>query len=590
MAEDSKYTDPDLQIKEVGIQSPLEKRSAVDKLKVASNGLRGNVLNEVLDEENPAVSGDSYQLMKHFGMYQQDDRDVRKERRKQGLDKDYSFMLRTKIPGGLLSAEQYLILDECADQFANGSVRLTTRQTIQFHGVGKQKLQGLSRALNEKLLTTYGACGDVVRNTMYSPIIDITKDPKFSGCEVFIELGRQISDRTLPRTNAFYDIFIDGEKSNEDVPRFELRSPKEDIYGESYMPRKFKIGISIPEDNSSDLFTQDLGIVAIRENGKIKGYNIYVGGGLGHSHSNKKTYARASEAVAYVSPDDILATVDAVITIQRDYGNRLDRKQARLKYLLDAVGPKWFFEEMQRRVGEGKVHAPVEIPESAWEFHDHMGWFEQKQPGQWYVGIYIESGRIIDRPGKPQKKVLKEIIEKFSPGVRVTPQQNLILTHIDEAYKEEIDQKLRDAGFLSTDAGNLSQLRRDQISCVALPTCGLALAEAERAMPTLMDQLEEKGYGDLRVGIRMSGCPNSCSRPPAAELGIIGCAPDKYNIYVGGDYEGTRINQLFKEKVTFEELANEIAALFDRWKKEANDGEAFGDWSYRLGVEKLLEA
>lgn len=584
---DKQYRDPEELRSEQGIDAPLEKKSKVERLKASSEGLRGNVLEEMLDPEKPAVSEESYQLMKHFGMYQQDDRDVRKERRRAGLEKDYSFMIRTKIPGGLATADQYLIMDDVATRHTKGSIRLTTRQTIQFHGVGKEALRGVCRDLNRELLNTYGACGDVVRNNMSCPVADIDADPVLAGRGVFNELARQISDRYLPRSAAWYDIFIDGERQKELETRVKLRDETEDVYGATYMPRKFKIGITVPEDNCVDVFSQDLGIVALIEDGVLQGYNILAGGGLGFSHSKAETYPRLATPVAFALPEDIMLAVDAVVTIQRDYGNRLDRKQARLKYLLDQVGPEWFHEEMVRRSG-GRLQAARPIDPARWEMRDHLGWHEQRQPGLHYVGIFIENGRIVDKPGDPMRTKLRAIVEKFRPQVRITPQQNLILANISTKHRKEVDAMLRDGGFqTAVKRGGLSELRRNEMACVALPTCGLALAEAERTLPGLIGQLEGMGHGKERVSIRMSGCPNSCSRPPMAEIGIIGCAPNKYHLYLGGDFEGMRLNRLFEERVPYEELAPRIGGLLRRWKKERDPDEAFGDWCNRLGFEAL---
>ncbi len=580
------FQDPEELRGTLGIDAPLEKKNKVEHLKTVSHGLRGDVFKEMTDPNLPEVSEESYQLMKHFGMYQQDDRDTRIERKRAGLDKDFSFMVRTKVPGGRLTADQYLILDDCATKFSKGSIRLTTRQTIQFHGIGKEKLQGLSRELNTRLLTTYGACGDVVRNVMSCPVIDLDPRPEWAGRDVFIELSRQISDRTLPRTTAFYDIFIDGERNQEGVPIINLRDPNEDLYGETYMPRKFKIGVTTPGDNCIDVFTQDLGLIALTKDGEVTGYNIVAGGGLGHSHSNKATYPRLATNIAYVHRDDILAAVDAVITVQRDYGNRTDRKQARLKYLLDAVGETWYREEMSRRMGIELAPARP-IDDSAWKYDDHLGWHAQRQPGLMYVGIFIENGRIIDAPGRPARTILRRIVEKFRPEVRLTGQQNILLANVSEKCQAEISAMLADTGLAVNVNGKLSEIRRHEIACVALPTCGLALAESERAMPVFIDKLEELGLGHERISIRMSGCPNSCSRPESAEIGHIGCAPGKYNLYLGGDFEGTRLNKLFKERMLFEDVPPEIARLVGRWRAERQPDEAFGDWTHRLGLEAL---
>lgn len=571
---------------EQGIDAPLDKKSGAERLKLSSRGLRGNVRGEMLDESVPMVSDDSTALMKQFGMYQQDDRDTRNTRKKAGLEKDYSFMIRTKLPGGVATPEQYLILDDIATQFGTGSLRITTRQTVQFHGVGKLKLQSVVRALNSRLLTTYGACGDVVRNVMSCPVADIDPTPEWLGREAFTDLSKVITLRTLPRTMAYYDIFINGEKDNEQAPVANLRDESEDLYGPSYMPRKFKIGLTIPQDNCVDVFTQDLGLVALLGGDhKVRGYNILAGGGLGASHGNKETYPRAATPICFVTTDEVLRAVDAVITAQRDYGNRTDRKRARLKYLLDELGADWFREEMSRRMALA-LPAAESIPDSAWAVHDHLGWHEQRQPGLFYVGIFIENGRIIDHDGRKMRTNLRRIVEKFRPQVRMTPQQNILFANIAAQHVAEISRILADTG-LSTGNDGLSNLRRHEISCVALPTCGLALAEAERVMPSVIDRLEEMGFGGENITIRISGCPNSCSRAPMAEIGIIGRAPNKYNLYVGGDHEGTRLNELLKETVLLDELPIEIGKLITRWRAERHDGEDFGDWSHRIGVEGL---
>lgn len=586
MSDERRVADPNALRFEQGIDAPLEKKAGVERLKTDSVGLRGNVLKEMTDEAVPYVSEDSYNLMKHFGMYQQDDRDVRTERKRAGLDKDWSFMIRTKVPGGLLTPEQYLLLDDCATKYSKGSIRLTTRQTIQFHGVGKLKLQAFVRDLNTRLMTSVGACGDVVRNTMACPTVDIDAAPQRIGREVFVELAKLISERTMPRSNAYFEIFIDGEKDESLIPAQSIRRQEEDLYGATYMPRKFKIAVTTAEDNCVDVLTNDLGLVGIVKDGMVVGYNITVGGGLGHSHSNKNTYPRMADAIAYVDAQHIMPAVDAVITIQRDFGNRLDRKQARLKYLMDKVGGDWFREEMARRMGL-ELSPAIDIPVNEWGYDDHLGWHEQRQSGLHFVGIFIESGRIIDRPGNPMRSNLRRIVERFKPQVRLTAQQNILLANIPEKHRAEIDTMLRDAGLAHEVNGHLSELRRNAISCVALPTCGLALSEAERAIPGVIDKLEELGHGKERIQIRMSGCPNSCSRAPASEIGLIGRAPGKYNLYVGGNYEGRRLNQLLLENVTTEQVPVEISRLINRWNTEKQNGEAFGDWAARLGTETL---
>ncbi len=567
-------------LRERGLHAPDEKKSKVEQIKARSSNLRGAVFEEITDASRGDVSEDSLQLMKHFGMYQQDNRDTRIERRRAGEEKDFSFMIRTKVPGGVLSPEQYLVLDDIADQFGNGSLRLTTRQTIQFHGVGKTRLRDLVQVLNTRLLTTYGACGDVVRNTMSCPVADIDGTPGWRGRESFPQIAREISERFLPKSAAYYEIFVNGERAHGVAPRVALPHDETDeLYGTTLLPRKFKIGLTIPEDNCVDVFTQDLGIVAIRDSEeRIEGFNLIVGGGLGASHSRPNTFPRLGDALVFVQPDELLDTIEQIILIQKDFGNRLDRKNARIKYLIAELGIEWMAGELSRRLGR-EIEAPRHIPESAWQTHDHLGWHEQRQTGLLYAGVFIENGRL-----REQRGAIREIVERFGVQVRLTGQQNLILANVREKDQSEVDRILKAHG-ISIGGGGLSQLRRNEMSCVSLPTCGLALAEAERYSPALIGQLEELGFGDEDVTIRISGCPNSCSRAPAAEIGLLGCAPGKYNLYIGGSPHGVRLNHLYREKVTSEELPGEIARLLQHWREQRNSGERFGDFAHRIGVD-----
>ena len=578
---DKQYKDPAWVRANQGIDAPLENKVKNEALKLASHGFRGQVLEQITDPSLVAVTEDSNNLMKHFGMYQQDNRDTRNERKRAGLDKEYSFMIRVKTVGGVASADQYLVSDAVCERYGNGTMRLTTRQTIQFHGVVKGNLQPMMTEMAKLDVVSYGACGDVVRNVCCNPIADISPDPIYSTAAELLQLGLTINQKYLPKSHAYYDIFITDPETNEKI------GPKEDeeetTYGLTYMPRKFKIALTVPENNSVDVFTNDLGIVALRNpDGTLKGYNILVGGGMGSSHNNKETFPRAADMVAFVKPEDVLDAVDAVITIQRDYGNRTDRKRARLKYVLDELGPRWFHEEMERRAGKTFDDAQ---PIDNWGYDDHLGWHKQKD-GKLYVGIFIENGRIADTPGKNLRTALRELIAKYRPQVRFTAQQNIVLSHIDPKDQPAIEAALKAAG-ISSGSDSLSNLRRHEIACVALPTCGLALAESERVLPTLIDKLEELGYGDEKVHIRMSGCPNACSRAPMSEIGLIGRAPGKYNLYLGGDYEGLRANILFKETVTFDQLPGEIGRLLGRWRAERTPGEAFGDYTLRVGFEAL---
>lgn len=578
---DKQYKDPAWVRANQGIDAPAEKKSKNEHLKAASRGFRGTVKEQIEDPALVAVDEETNNLMKHFGMYQQDNRDTRIERKRAGLDKEFSFMIRIKTVGGVASAEQYLVADDVCGRYGNGTMRLTTRQTIQFHGVVKGNLQPLATEMAKLDVVSYGACGDVVRNVCCDPIADISPAPIYSASAELLALGRAINAKYLPKSHAYYDIFITDPETKEKV------GPKEDeeetTYGLTYMPRKFKIALTVPENNSVDVFTNDLGIVALRNpDGSLRGYNILAGGGMGSSHGNKETFPRAADMVAFVTPEDVMAAVDAVITIQRDYGNRTDRKRARLKYVLDELGPRWFHEEMERRVGKPLADAE---PIDNWGYDDHLGWHSQKD-GRLYVGIFIENGRIADTPGKPLRTALRNLIAKYRPQVRFTAQQNIVLSNIEPKDQQAIEAELRGAA-ISSGNGWLSNLRRHEIACVALPTCGLALAESERVLPTLIDKLEEMGFGDEKVHIRMSGCPNACSRSPMSEIGLVGRAPGKYNLYLGGDYEGLRANILFKETVPFDQLPAEIARLLTRWRNERTQGEAFGDYCLRIGLDNL---
>jgi sulfite reductase (ferredoxin) len=565
------------------------KRTAVEGIKEASHGLYGNIGDD-LSDPSPNFSDESVQLLKHHGSYQQDDRDTRTERKKAGLGRDYKMMLRTKFPGGILTSEQYLICDDLCGKYGQEDLRITSRQDFQFHGVAKRDLRPLIHDVNRLAqITTLGGCGDVVRNTMAPPVADI--DPRYKDCGAdLIGISQRISDHFLPKTTSYFDLWIDDEKAtvNEDgtvsiALNGEASKVDEPLYGTMYLPRKFKIGIGPDFDNSVDVYTQDIGVIAVTESGVITGYEVLVGGGLGYSHRKPATYARAGTHLAFVSEEDLIPLLEAIVKVQRDFGGRADRKHARMKYLID----DWGFDVFKAKVWEyaGREYpAPRNVTPTAQP--DYLGWSKQIQPGLNYVGAWVENGRIRDfENGYRFRSGLRAIVEKYKPSIRLTPHHNAVLANIAD---EDIDgvQAMLDEYGIPTDHG-VSTLRRMEMACPALPLCGLAIAEAERAMPGMMDALEKMGHGDAEVIIRMSGCPNNCSRPRSAEIGIVGAGADRYELYTGGEYNGTRLCEVVAEKLTSEQLPGIIGSLLDHWNADRTNGERFGDWSARVGVESI---
>ncbi|HEX3034142.1 MAG TPA: NADPH-dependent assimilatory sulfite reductase hemoprotein subunit [Thermodesulfobacteriota bacterium] len=560
---------------------PEEKKSKVEIIKENSNGLRGTIREE-LERDSDHFSHEDYQVMKFHGIYQQDDRDVRQQRKKEGKDRKYIFMVRTKNPGGgELSPEQWEVLNKASDLHADGTLRITTREDIQFHGVGKENLRNTIRLLNSELISTYGACGDGNRNTVACPVANIRKGSIFDGQE----WAHLISDHLSFKTKAYYDVWLNGER----ITKFEGESIPEDenetetLYGKAYLPRKFKVGIGLPDDNCIDVHTQDVGIIPIL-NDTLKGFNVLIGGGLGSTHRQTKTYPRLADPIAFVPPGKLIDVVTRIVETQRDYGDRADRKHARLKYVVEEWGVERFKEELERRLGY-KLSDPESI--ELHQIESHLGWHEQNTPGLWYVGIFVENGRVRDSERCMMKTGLREIIKEFRPGVRLTPIQDIILTNIPEGKIDDAKSALREYGIKTE--RQFSKLRINSMACPALPTCGLALAESERFLPYLIDELEKRGYGDNGIKIRMSGCPNACSRPPVAEIGIMGTSPEKYNLYVGGSFTGTRLNQLYGELVDANDLADRIGELIDIHRLNKKPGESFGDFCNRLGVEQLKE-
>lgn len=543
--------------------------SKVEELKLESQGLAGDLWEELADESSDRISEDSYQLLKFHGSYQQDDRDLRRERKQQGLDRAWSFMVRTKFPGGRLTAEQYLVADELASTLANNTLRITTRQDFQFHGVGKSNLKTLIRELNERWMSTYGGCGDVARNTLTCPVADLLPGNSFD----YQDLAQQISDRFMPDSTAYYELWLDGQKILTDGTRVDVQ-PKRDesFYGPTYMPRKHKMGIGLPHDNCIDLFTQDLALEAVLDDGELRGFNLVAGGGLGSTHGKAETFPRLGDRIGFLTQEQALPVLEAATALYRDYGDRTNRRHARLKYVLEERGVAWFQDELALRLGY-RLEPVAEIPH--YDAHDHLGW-QQQADGRWLVGVWIENGRIKETA----KAGLRTLIDEIRPEIRLTAHQNLVLVNISPEDKPRVEALLAQYG-LATGGSGLSELRRYAMACPAMPTCGLAVAESERYLPDVITELEQRGYGDDRVWIRMSGCPNACSRPPTAEIGIIGRSLNLYNVYVGGSFAGTRLAKLYQTNVRGETLVDLLADTLEQWKQRRDGDEAFGDWAAR---------
>ncbi|MET0146296.1 MAG: NADPH-dependent assimilatory sulfite reductase hemoprotein subunit [Ilumatobacteraceae bacterium] len=556
---------------------------SVEDVKRASRFLRGDLPEELIDGSD-AFSNDSTVLLKFHGIYQQDDRDVRRERASKKLPLDYSCMVRASVPAGKLTAEQWLALDRVAE-LADGSMRLTTRQGVQFHVVHKGELHELVRGINEALLTTLAACGDVVRNVMGSPWPDDRQ-------EVIEPLVAELVARFRPQTESYWELWVDGDKAvTAAPPRLPRRGPKgrkrsvEPIYGDIYLPRKFKIAVAWPGDNHVDVLTNDVGIVPTLDGGltgDLTGHNVYVGGGLGMAHAREDdTYPLLAEPLGWVAPDRVVDVVEAVITTQRDFGNREDRHRARLKYLVEERGIEWMRAEVGRRVGFEL--APV-ADQPAWEAEEYHG----TRDG--VIGLPVPSGKIIDRDGVALRTALRELVADGSvTQLRITSRQDLLLHGIEPGAIAGVEARLRAHGVPL--AGDVSALRRLSIACPALPTCGQALGEAERVLPDLVTQLEkvlaDSGVGDAPIRLNMTGCPNGCSRPYSAEIGIVGRTKKNYDVYVGGSATGDRLAQRLRADVPLDQIPALLAPVLAGYAAAGGDAGTFGDWSHDVGTEVI---
>ncbi|PSJ42390.1 sulfite reductase subunit beta [Zobellella endophytica] len=546
-----------------------QKLSDNERLKGQSNFLRGTITQDLQDELTGGFNGDNFMLIRFHGMYQQDDRDIRNERTAQKLEPLHNVMLRARLPGGIITPEQWLVIDRFAEESTMyGSLRLTTRQTFQFHGVLKRDIKLMHQTLSSTGIDSIATAGDVNRNVL------CTSNPVESELhQEAYEWAKKISEHLLPKTRAYLEIWLDGER---------LDTPDEEpILGSTYLPRKFKTTVVIPPQNDVDVHANDLNFVAIADNGKLVGFNVLVGGGLAMTHGDTATYPRKATDFGFIPLSHTLAVAEAVVTTQRDMGNRVERKNAKTKYTLERVGVEVFKAEVEKRAG-------IQFTESRpYEFTgrgDRFGWVEGID-GKQHLTLFIENGRILDFPGKPLKSGLREIARVHKGDFRLTANQNLIIAGVPKKDKAKIEKLARAHGLID-DA--VSEQRKDSMACVALPTCPLAMAEAERFLPEFVTEIEgvlaRHGVTDDSIIFRVTGCPNGCGRAMLAEIGLVGKAPGRYNLHLGGNREGTRIPRMYKENITDRQILAEIDSLVGRWAAEREAGEGFGDFVVRAGV------
>lgn len=551
-----------------------KKPSKNETIKGNSCFLRGTILEGLADTSTGSISPDDAQLTKFHGTYIQDDRDLRRERLKQKLEKAYSFMIRVRVPGGVCSPKQWLAIDALADRYGNGSLKLTTRQAFQLHGVLKSDLRTTIKSINDTLLDTLAACGDVNRNVLCNP------NPHLSHLHAeVLELTRAISDHLSPRTRAYHEIWIDGKLSASS------EEDEEPIYGKTYLPRKFKISMAIPPTNEVDIFGQDLGFIAIvDDSGKLAGFNVTVGGGLGMTHNKKETWPRIADVIGFCSIRQVIQVAEEVVRIQRDHGDRAERRHARLKYTIEDRGIDWFQCELHKRLGwELPAPRPYHFTTNA----DRYGWTEGTD-GKWHHTLFVQNGRLKDTAEQPFRQGLREIATIHDGDFRLTPNQNLVVANVSSRNKDRIQGLLEEYKFI--DSLKQSGLRLNSLACVALPTCGLALAEGERYLPDLVAALEEildeVGLREDAISIRMTGCPNSCARPSLAEVGLVGKAPGKYNLYLGAKLNGSRLNKLYREALSHDEILEALQPIFHDYARKRLEGEEFGDFCLRAGLVK----
>ena len=556
-----------------------EKPSAVEVFKQDSNYLSGPIPEELADG-NDYFGKASIQLLKHHGTYQQDNRDTR------GKDgKSYSFMVRTAMPGGCINSEQMLAEIDLCDEVGNTTLRITTRQGLQLHGVLKSDLKRTICRINEVQLTTLAACGDVERNVMCSPA-PYKRDPVYDQMQ---DLAERLARHLQPHTPAYHDLWLKdletGKKQHiNSRPNGEVVEP---IYGQNYLPRKFKTGIGLPGDNLADIYSQDLGLLAICENWSVAGYNVLVGGGFGVTPSAKKTFPAVAQPMCFIAPEQAIDVATAIVKVQRDFGNRSDRKVARMKYLIHNWGLERFKQKVEEYYGD-QLPPPRDVKVE--ELNDGLGWHAQGD-GRWFYGLNVENGRIKDEGEFRLKTALRQICGELKPPMRLTPHQSIIFCDLEESDRERLEAILGEHGVPLTE--DISQARRWSMACPALPTCGLAITESERALPGFIDELEQQleqlGLGNEIFTTRMTGCPNGCARPYNSDIGLVGKAKGKYTLFLGGRRQGDRLNFVYKDMVPHEEVVPTLTRVFAHFKDARQEGEAFGDFCHRLGAEQLLQ-
>lgn len=558
-------------------QEELAKRAEVERIKDSSNYLRGTLVKSLQDPLTGALAEDDTQLSKYHGIYQQDDRDLRDERRRQKLEPRYQFMVRIRAPGGVCTPTQWLEVDRIANTWCNHTIRLTSRQAFQLHGVVKRNLKKTIAEINAALLDTIAACGDVNRNVTCNP------NPYQSRlhAEVY-EYACRISEHLTPQTTAYHEIWLDEELLSS------TRQDEEPIYGKHYLPRKFKIAVAIPPSNDVDIFANDLGFIAIAENDHLLGFNITVGGGLSMAHGDTETFPRLADVIGYCPKNKTLQITEEIVKIQRDNGDRVNRKHARFKYTVEDRGIEWFKFELNRRLGWD-----IEPPRAfAFEHSgDRYGWVEGVND-TWHYTLFIQNGRILDSEDLPMMTGLHEIAKVHDGDFRLTANQNLIIGQVGSKRKPVIDALLKK--YRLADSNPQTALRRNSMACVAFPTCGLAMAESERYFPSLIDKLDvivkQAGLENDPILVRMTGCPNGCARSVLAEVGFVGKAPGKYNLYLGGGFYGQRLNKLYRENIGEEQILAELRPILQHYAHEREPGERFGDFVIKAGYVKEVPA
>lgn len=551
------------------------KRADVERIKDASHYLRGTLVESLQDPLTGALAEDDTQLCKYHGIYQQDDRDLRDERRRQKLEPHYQFMVRIRVPGGVCTKAQWLEVDRIANTWSKPTIRLTTRQALQLHGIVKRNLKKTIAEINAALLDTLAACGDVNRNVMCNP------NPYQSQLhEEVYEYARRISEHLTPRTTAYHEIWLDEELLCSS------RQDEEPIYGKHYLPRKFKIAVAIPPSNDVDLFANDLGFIAIAEDHRLLGFNITVGGGLSMIHGDPETFSRLADVIGYCPKHKTLQVAEEIVKIQRDFGDRTQRKHARFKYTVEDRGVDWFKFELNRRLGW-----TIEAPRPFVFEHsgDRYGWTEGVND-TWHYTLFIPNGRIVDTADYPMMTGLREVANVHDGDFRLTANQNVLIGQVSSKRKPIIDALL--AHYRLTEARQQTGLRLNSMACVAFPTCALAMAESERYFPSLLDKLDlivkEAGLEHDPILIRMTGCPNGCARSVLGEIGFIGKAPGKYNVYLGAGFYGQRLNKLYRENINEEQMLAELTPIIHRYAREREAGERFGDFVIRTGYVKAV--